>query len=35
MKNFDFYRKLGQGSFGEVYLVRYKVDNGIYAMKIL
>lgn len=35
MKNFVFYNRLGGGAFGEVFLVRYKVDGELYAMKIL
>ncbi len=35
MKSFVFYYRLGGGAFGEVFLVRYKVDGELYAMKIL
>ena len=33
--HFAFLKTIGKGSFGRVYLVRYKADNKIYAMKIL
>jgi len=33
--HFDFLKTIGKGSFGRVYLVRYKTDGQIYAMKIL
>ena len=33
--DFIFYKRLGQGSFGEVFLVKYKRNNELYAMKIL
>ncbi|KAI6185033.1 Serine/threonine-protein kinase sgk-1 [Aphelenchoides bicaudatus] len=33
--HFDFLKTIGKGSFGRVYLVRYKTDGKIYAMKIL
>lgn len=33
MNNFEKIGNLGKGSFAEVFLVRYKEDNKIYAMK--
>eukprot|EP00826_Nyctotherus_ovalis_P024190 TRINITY_DN1874_c0_g1_i2.p1 TRINITY_DN1874_c0_g1~~TRINITY_DN1874_c0_g1_i2.p1 ORF type:complete len:579 (-),score=111.37 TRINITY_DN1874_c0_g1_i2:784-2520(-) len=35
MKDFEIYSLLGKGSFGEVYLVKYKGDGKFYAMKTL
>lgn len=32
---FDFYKLLGKGSFGEVYLVRKRGSSQNYAMKVL
>lgn len=34
-EDFIYLQKLGQGSFGEVYLVQYKASPKLYAMKIL
>ena len=31
--NFDILRKLGQGSFAEVFLVRKKRSSNLYALK--
>jgi NIMA (never in mitosis gene a)-related kinase len=33
MKDFTIIKKLGEGSFSEVYNVKRKNDNTIYAMK--
>jgi serine/threonine protein kinase len=33
--DFDIIKTLGRGSFGKVLLVKHKVDNKLYAMKIL
>lgn len=33
--HFDFLKTIGKGSFGRVYLVKYKANEQIYAMKIL
>ena len=35
LKDFKIIRLLGRGSFGKVYLVEYRSDNKIYAMKVL
>lgn len=35
LKDFKILRLLGQGSFGKVYLVEYKGDSKLYAMKVL
>lgn len=35
VENFDKIRVIGQGSFGEVWVVRDKKDEKVYAMKIL
>lgn len=34
-RDFKYYKRLGSGAFGDVFLVRYKEDNQIYAMKVL
>ena len=33
IKNFEVIKKIGEGAFGQVYQVRRKFDNEIYAMK--
>jgi serine/threonine protein kinase len=33
LDNFEILDKLGQGSFGKVFKVRYKLNNCIYALK--
>lgn len=33
LKNFDILKKLGEGAFGQVFLVRRKTDGQTYAMK--
>lgn len=33
--SFEYVDKIGQGSFGEVYLVRHKTSKEMYAMKVL
>lgn len=35
LTNFIIYDMLGKGSFGEVYLIRYKDDHKLYALKVL
>jgi protein-serine/threonine kinase len=35
LKDFDILQPLGEGTFGEVYLVRYKPTSKLYAMKVL
>ena len=35
VSDFEKLKLLGKGSFGEVYLVKLKKNNKIYAMKIL
>lgn len=35
MAHYDIIRKIGQGSFGEVFLVRHRGDRQLYAMKKL
>lgn len=35
MSHYEIIRKIGQGSFGEVFLVRHRGDNRLYAMKKL
>ena len=35
VKDFDFFKRLGKGSFGEVYLVKKKGNPKFYAMKVL
>lgn len=35
MSHYDIIRKIGQGSFGEVFLVRHRGDRKLYAMKKL
>ena len=35
IKDFERIKLLGKGSFGEVYLVKSKIDNKSYAMKII
>ena len=32
-EDFDILRKLGEGAFGQVFKVRSKLNNEIYAMK--
>ncbi|CAJ0582111.1 unnamed protein product, partial [Mesorhabditis spiculigera] len=34
-QDFQYLREVGKGSFGRVFVVRHKVDNKIYAMKVL
>ena len=34
-EDFNILAKIGQGSFGDVYLVKYRRDQKIYALKIL
>lgn len=34
-ENFEFYEKLGSGSYGQVYRTKYKLDDKIYAIKSL
>lgn len=34
-ESFDFVKKLGKGSFGEVFQVRHRETGGVYAMKLL
>lgn len=34
-ENFEFGEKLGSGSYGQVHKTRYKVDDKIYAVKIV
>lgn len=34
-ENFIFYKMLGKGSFGEVFLVRKKGTKALFAMKVL
>lgn len=33
LKDFDIMKKLGEGAFGQVFLVRRKADGHTYAMK--
>lgn len=33
LKNFEFFQKLGEGTFAQVYKVRRIVDNQFYALK--
>ena len=35
MAEFEVMNKLGSGSFGVVYKVRYKKDNKIYVLKVI
>lgn len=35
VNDFTFYKLLGRGSFGEVYLVKKNSDDKLYAMKVL
>jgi NIMA (never in mitosis gene a)-related kinase len=33
LKDFEIIKKLGEGAFGQVYQVRRKIDQSIYALK--
>ena len=33
LKDFEIMRKLGEGAFGQVFMVKRKLDGQIYAMK--
>jgi serine/threonine protein kinase len=33
LKGFEIIKKIGEGAFGQVYQVRRKLDNEIYALK--
>jgi serine/threonine protein kinase len=33
--SFTYYKLLGKGSFGEVFLVKRKGEDELYAMKVL
>jgi NIMA (never in mitosis gene a)-related kinase len=33
LKDFEVVRKLGEGAFGQVFMVRRKIDGQTYAMK--
>ena len=33
LKDFEIMKKLGEGAFGQVYLVRRKIDYEVYALK--
>lgn len=35
MEDFDFYEKLGSGSYGQVYRTKFKLNDEIYALKKL
>jgi serine/threonine protein kinase len=34
-KDFDILRQLGNGSFGRVFLARYRRNQKLYALKVL
>lgn len=35
MEDFEFYEKLGSGSYGQVYRTKFKLNEEIYALKKL
>ncbi len=35
LEDFEFYEKLGSGSYGQVYRTKFKLNDEIYALKKL
>jgi serine/threonine protein kinase len=35
LEDFEFYEKLGSGSYGQVYRTKFKLNEEIYALKKL
>ena len=35
MEDFEFYEKLGSGSYGQVYRTKFRLNDEIYALKKL